>query len=91
MSDLLLGPCIVTRYLGPTNYKGSRVIATHKRACDAKWTKTLSWDHALSAEENHQAAAQALLNAWPYTTTLRIVGRGHDAEAYFWLCCVEEA
>ena len=47
---------IATRYLGPTNYKGSRV----KAYCDAG-SITVSWEHALNSFQNHQAAANALL------------------------------
>lgn len=88
-TSLLAGPVIITRYLGPTDQRGSRVVATHRRDSSRStchpWRKCLSWDHALSAEENHQAAAQALLDSWPYDTKLEIVGRGHDADAYYWL------
>lgn len=88
-SSLLMGPVIITRYLGPTNQRGSRVVATHRRDSSRSnrhpWRKALSWDDALSSEANHQAAAQALLDSWPYETDLRIVGRGHDADAYYWL------
>lgn len=80
-----MGPVIITRYLGPTDYRGSRVVATHKRDNGQTWRKVVSWDHALNSEQNHQAAAEALLAAWPYETSLRISGRGHDADAYYWL------
>jgi len=46
---------IITKYLCPTNFKGSRITAK----CDAMRI-TLSWDHALNPEENHIAAAAAL-------------------------------
>ena len=85
-TDLLMGPCIVTRYLGPTDTKGSRIVATHKRDSETTWRKVISWDHSLDSSENHQAAAQALLHSWPYGTDLEIVARGHDNEAYFWFC-----
>jgi hypothetical protein len=85
MADLLQGPCIITRYLGPTNTRGSRVVATHKRDSETTWRKVLSWDHALDSAENHRAAAEALLAAWPYEFDAVIAGRGHDHEAYFWL------
>lgn len=90
MTDsLLMGPVIITRHLGPTNHRCSRVVATHRRDSSRSncqpWRKTLAWDHALSSEANHQAAAQALLASWPYETDLQIVGRGHDADAYYWL------
>jgi len=85
-ADLLMGPCIVTRYLGPTNYKGSRIVATHKRDNETTWRKVIDWDHSLDSSANHQAAAQALLDSWPYETSLEIIDRGHDHESYFWLC-----
>ena len=46
---------IVTKYLGATNYRGSRVKAT----CEAG-SLTRSWDDALDPEQNHDAAAVAL-------------------------------
>jgi hypothetical protein len=92
MQDLLTGPVIITRYLGPTNYRCSRVVATHRRESSRSrchpWRTVINWDHALNAEQNHRAAADALLAAWPYETALEIVGRGHDANAYYWLATV---
>lgn len=85
MSDLLTGPIIITRYLGPTNHKGSRIVATHKRDSEQTWRKVIEWDNTHNAEENHQAAAQALLDSWPYDTDLVIAGKGHDQDAYYWL------
>jgi len=46
---------IVTKFFGPTNSRGSRV----KAKCQAG-SVTLSWDHALNLDGNHDAAAQAL-------------------------------
>ncbi len=46
---------ITTRYLGPTNYRGSRVKAT----CQAG-SITISWDDALNSEDNHSVAAYSL-------------------------------
>ena len=48
---------ITTTYKGPTNAKGSRVMAK-------SWlkNKAVSWNHALNTEENHKAAAQALVD-----------------------------
>lgn len=44
--------CITTKYAGPTNTRGSRIIATAygKRV-------TFPWDHAESVEDNHAMAA----------------------------------
>ena len=48
---------IQTKYLGPTSTRGSRIKAT----C---WLKsvTVSWNHAMSIEQNHQAAIDALVS-----------------------------
>lgn len=46
---------IVTKYLGPTDFRGSRV----KASCQAG-SMTVSWDDALGTDENHTTAAKAL-------------------------------
>lgn len=46
---------IVTRYHGPTNYRGSRVSAKAEAG-----RLTIEWDDALSSEDNHAAAVKAL-------------------------------
>lgn len=46
---------IQTKYLGPTTYKGSRISAS----C-AAGSIIVSWDHDLSAENNHLKAAMDL-------------------------------
>jgi hypothetical protein len=46
---------IVTRYLGPTNVRGSRVKATAEAG-----SVTLEWDDSLNSDNNHLAAAKAL-------------------------------
>lgn len=48
---------ITTSYAGPTNARGSRVMAK-------SWlkNKALSWDHSLNSEANHKAAAQQLVD-----------------------------
>ncbi len=47
---------ITTKFLGPTNTKGSRIKAT----C---WlmSVTVSWDHALNVEDNHNIAIDELV------------------------------
>lgn len=55
---------IETRYIGPTNYRGSRVVAT---VCEPRSQdypirrKIMSWDDALGSEENHRSAARVLI------------------------------
>lgn len=45
---------IFTKYLGPTNFRGGRIIAK----CGKERT-TVQWDHAIGVQENHDAAAWA--------------------------------
>ena len=46
---------IQTKYFGPSNIHGARV-----RAYAAAGYKTIEWDHALNAEQNHERAASEL-------------------------------
>lgn len=56
---------ITTKYLGPTNARGSRVKATA-----AAGSVTLEWDDALNVEENHTLAAEALMARMGWKATL---------------------
>lgn len=47
---------ISTRYIGPTDFRGSRVKAT----ASGGLSKTIPWDDTLGIDENHTAAAIAL-------------------------------
>jgi hypothetical protein len=55
---------IETKYHGPTNVRGSRISAT---ASGCRKRVTVSYDHALNAENNHKAAAQTLMEALGWT------------------------
>ena len=46
---------ITTKYIGPTDFRGSRVKATA-----AGGNVTLEWDDSLNSTANHSAAASAL-------------------------------
>ena len=46
---------IITKYIAPTNCRGSRVKAECERG-----QITIGWDHALDSAENHVAACKAL-------------------------------
>ncbi len=81
---VLTGPCIVTKYLGPTNHRGTRVKASCKRDSDTNWTEIVSWDYQLDAPENHFKVAQALVDSWPFEG-LKIVARGHDHNHYYFI------
>jgi len=56
---------ITTKYIGPSNIKGSRV----KAQCQAG-SVTLGWDDSLNSDQNHTLAAQTLARklGWTYGT-----------------------
>lgn len=47
---------VETKFLGPTDFRGARVKASAEAG-----TVTVSWDYALDVDENHDAAARALI------------------------------
>lgn len=49
---------IITKYIGPTNFKGARVKATSTSGKSI----TVSWNHEMNADGNHRAAMIELLN-----------------------------
>jgi hypothetical protein len=62
---------ILTKFLGPTNHRGPRVVAR----CQAG-RLTFTWDDALSADQNHDAVARGLAQklGWGEDTHGRLVG-----------------
>lgn len=75
---------ITTKYHGPTNYRGSRITAR----CQAR-RLTVSWDHSLNSEQNHRAAAMALVKALGWEGTW--VGGGLPDGRGNVFVCVERA
>lgn len=63
MNNILVGPAIVTRYFGPTNVKGSRVVATSMADGRAR-RATVAWDSGWSEETNHIEAAREWLKLY---------------------------
>lgn len=53
---------ITTKFLGPTNHRGSRVKARAQVG-----SITIPWDYALSVDDNHKAAALALALKWEWS------------------------
>lgn len=47
---------ITTRYLGPTDHRGTRIVATGRGA-----RVVVSWEYGMFPYDNHQRAARALL------------------------------
>lgn len=54
--NLNIYQAIETRYVGPTNHRGFRVIAT----TPGGHRHVRQWDYSLGIEANHYAAAEAL-------------------------------
>ena len=95
------GLTITTKFLGPTNYKGSRVSASHKRDNETTYRAIVDWRHDCDTEQNHQRAAQALLNKLNADRkrmfvdlgiepppALEIVAAGWDNDNYFFLAAL---
>lgn len=57
---------IETKYLGPTNTKGSRIKATSGSGL----TLTIGYHHDLNSEQNHRLAAQLLCEKYKWPTDL---------------------
>ena len=75
---------ITTKYFGPSNVKGSRVKATASAG-----SITLHWDHALNAEQNHTAAAKALVDKFKWNGQYVQGGLPNDS-GYCFVCLTGE-
>ena len=53
---------IETRYAGPTNHRGARIVVRAQAG-----RLTVSWDHALNSDENHTRAAEAFARKWGWS------------------------
>jgi hypothetical protein len=75
---------VETRYVGPTNHRGARIIVR----CEHK-SRTYPWDHALGIQENHRAAAEAFL---VYMDWLNLKGwwaQGATRTGYAFVFCAD--
>jgi hypothetical protein len=71
---------IETKYRGPTNCRGSRIIATDSDGNRA----TISYNHAKNSEGNHQAAAFELCERMGWRGVLQ-GGHTKDGMAWTWI------
>ena len=55
---------VETRYLGPTNHRGSRIKARRSEHTSGDPTVTVDYDHSLSPFENHAEAARRLVEQY---------------------------
>ena len=99
-SPLYLGPTIVTRYIGATDHKPSRIVATHKRDNETTYRAVVSYQTGYEEtadkqslpivgdveRSRHWRAVAALLAKQPFSERLIPVACGHDRDAYFWVC-----
>ena len=53
---------ITSKYIGPTNHRGSRYKATIDRGGDFKYQATVSYNYALDAEGNAVESIRALID-----------------------------
>jgi len=75
---------IRTRYIGPTNFRGSRIAVSDGGGFG--WGPrrlVVGWDYALNPVENHAAAAEAWLAKFIEGSSLAGPGLGF-AHEYFW-------
>jgi len=64
---------ISTKYIGPTDTKGSRIAA---RVHGQEIKATLGYLSELSSEENHARAYQVALDKWNYAARMRVNDAG---------------
>ncbi len=75
---MMILQAIETRYIGPTNHRDSRIIAT--TASGLKLTR--SWKHELNIEANHYEAAKELCEKLEWGT---IKAGGATKNGYAWV------
>jgi hypothetical protein len=69
--------CIQTKFLGPTNHRGSRIVATATHGSKI----TRAYDYALDVENNHKAVANALCLQLDWPT---IKAGGATMQGFVW-------
>lgn len=96
----LQGFHFVTKFHGPGYNTGSRISATIKRDGYNNCRCYVSWDHRLSAQENHIRAVHKLIarhwpepaqgtdehRDWELTVPRPVACCGHDQDSYHWAC-----
>lgn len=80
---MIIFQAIETHYVGPTNHRGSRIIATS----EGGHKLTYHWEYSLGIEANHYAAAQAFCNQLEWGT---IKAGGSTKRGYAWIMSVLE-
>lgn len=88
--------CMIrTHFLGPTNYRGARIVA--RFLADAKTRVAVSWDYSHTGSEGHIPAVLALIDkankeradmGWSLIRPECLLSCGEDGSGYVW--CVQE-
>lgn len=78
---------IETLYLGPTNHRGPRIKARVMESTETR-SRTIEYDDALNSEENHRAAARALivLQGWTQANGYGPWVVGASIRGYVFVC-----
>ncbi len=87
---LPLAVLIRVKYLGATNHRCSRWVATYKRDADTTFRATVNYEKSDDRGEAAALACLAKINAdrktiLPDREDWRIIARAHDDEAYYYL------
>ena len=72
---------VTTKFIGPTDTKGSRIKATIN---GVKFSKTVGIDHSLNSLDNHAYAALFTLSAWFESETLQYQGHDESPDGKGW-------
>jgi hypothetical protein len=75
---------IVTKYIGPSNVRGSRVKATASAG-----SVILTWNDALNSEDNHAAAARKLAEKYQWSGNWHCGGMPSNHGGYVFVCADE--
>ena len=86
-NDLPRGLLITTKYVGPTDFKGSRIVATCKRDNDTTFRATVSYDDTHGQLDAHYEGALAVLRKIEaqneyFAFTIQSVGSSADCYAF---------
>lgn len=75
---------IKTKFIGPTNHRGSRVKASvmYNWGDGSRGSLTVNWDHSKNSEDNHAAAAEALAKLLEWDGEWHIADGG---DFYVWV------
>lgn len=83
---MLTFPMIVTSYRSPTNTRGARIAAQHKRDSQFTYRASVPYPHELSGTEAHYEAALHLAKVLPFHSGHGVVEAvGHDMDHVYFI------